>query len=70
MQAWKACSTLACHLREKLTGKVPEAQVGMRIKPVSSPWFWDLLEYDPAATLSKTAHRSPKAYKFTQSCLS
>src|SRR5207245_1463531 len=40
-------------LRERLTGKVPEAQIGMQIKAVSSPWFRDLLEYDPAATLSK-----------------
>jgi len=40
-------------LREKFTGKVPEAQIGMQVKAVSSPWFRGLLEYDPAVTLSK-----------------
>jgi uncharacterized protein len=40
-------------LREKLAGKVPEAQMGMQVKTVSSPWFRDLLQYDPAPTLSK-----------------
>src|SRR5581483_9813055 len=37
-------------LREKLAGKVPEAQIGPRIKAVSSPWFRGLLEYDPTIT--------------------
>jgi uncharacterized protein len=40
-------------IRAKLAGKVPEAQMGMQVKMVSSPWFRNLLEYDPAATLSK-----------------
>jgi fermentation-respiration switch protein FrsA (DUF1100 family) len=40
-------------VREKLTGKVPEAQIGMQIKAVISPWFRGLLVYDPATTLSK-----------------
>jgi uncharacterized protein len=40
-------------LREKLAGKVPEAQMGMQVKTVSSPWFRALLQYDPAPTLSK-----------------
>jgi hypothetical protein len=40
-------------LREKLAGKVPDAQMGMQIKAVSSPWFRGLLEYDPAPTLSQ-----------------
>jgi len=40
-------------LREKLTGKVPEAQIGMQVKAVSSPWFRSLLQYDPAPTLSQ-----------------
>jgi len=40
-------------VREKLTGKVPEAQIGMQAKAVSSPWFRGLLAYDPAPTLSK-----------------
>ena len=40
-------------LRAVMAGKVPEAQMGMQIKMVSSPWFRDFLLYDPAATLSK-----------------
>jgi len=40
-------------LREKLAGKVPEAQMGMQVKAVSSPWFRCLLQYDPAPVLSK-----------------
>src|SRR5260370_2057277 len=36
-----------------MAGKVPEAQMGMQIKLVSSPWFRDFLKYDPAATLRK-----------------
>jgi pimeloyl-ACP methyl ester carboxylesterase len=40
-------------LREKLAGKVPEAQMGMQIKAVSSPWFRGLLAYDPAPVLSQ-----------------
>jgi len=40
-------------LREKLAGKVPEAQMGMQVKAVSSPWFRNLLQYDPAPVLSK-----------------
>ena len=40
-------------LRAVMAGKVPDAQMGMQIKIVSSPWFRDFLKYDPAATLSK-----------------
>jgi len=40
-------------LREVMAGKVPDAQIGMQIKVVSSPWFRGLLDYDPAVTLSK-----------------
>jgi uncharacterized protein len=40
-------------LRAVMAGKVPEAQMGMQIKIVSSPWFRDFLKYDPAPTLSK-----------------
>ena len=45
--------TLEKALREKLAGKVPEAQIGSQIKMVSSPWFRNLLRYDPASALSK-----------------
>ncbi len=40
-------------LRAVMAGKVPEAQMGMQIKMVSSPWFRDFLKYDPAPTLSR-----------------
>jgi uncharacterized protein len=44
-------ATLEKDLREKLAGKVPEAQMGMQVKAVSSPWFRGLLTYDPALAL-------------------
>lgn len=40
-------------VREALAGKVPDAQIGMQVKSVSSPWFRDFLTYDPAPTLAK-----------------
>jgi pimeloyl-ACP methyl ester carboxylesterase len=40
-------------LREKLGGKIPEAQLGAQLKAVSSPWFRYFLEYDPAVALRK-----------------
>src|SRR5262249_16851717 len=40
-------------LRASLQGKIPDAQIGMQIKAVDSPWFRGLLEYDPAVTLSQ-----------------
>jgi uncharacterized protein len=40
-------------LREKLAGKIPEAQIGATIKQVSSPWFRYFLAYDPAVALRK-----------------
>jgi len=46
-------AVLGKDVREKLAGKVPEAQIGMQVKAVSSPWFRGLLVYDPAPTLSK-----------------
>jgi hypothetical protein len=46
-------ATLDKELRAVMAGKVPEAQMGMQIKMVSSPWFRDFLKYDPAVTLSK-----------------
>lgn len=46
-------ATLDQDLREKLAGKVPEAQMGMQVKAVSSPWFRGLLVYDPAPMLAK-----------------
>jgi fermentation-respiration switch protein FrsA (DUF1100 family) len=40
-------------LRSILSSKVPAAQIEMQIKTVSSPWFRDLLAYDPVPTLRK-----------------
>jgi hypothetical protein len=38
-------------LREKLAGKVPEAQLGLEVKQVSSPWFRYFISYDPSTAL-------------------
>jgi uncharacterized protein len=38
-------------LREKMTGQVPEAQIGMQIEQLTSPWFRYFLTYDPATAL-------------------
>ena len=40
-------------LREKLAGKIPEAQLGTQVQQISSPWFRYFIEYDPAAALGK-----------------
>ncbi|HEV2400911.1 MAG TPA: alpha/beta fold hydrolase [Candidatus Sulfotelmatobacter sp.] len=40
-------------LREKMAGEVPEGQIGMQIKQVTSPWFRYFLTYDPATALRK-----------------
>jgi pimeloyl-ACP methyl ester carboxylesterase len=40
-------------LRAALSGTVPDAQIGMQIKVLNSPWFRDFVKYDPAPTLSK-----------------
>jgi pimeloyl-ACP methyl ester carboxylesterase len=40
-------------LRTVMAGKVPEVQMGIQIKMVSSPWFRDFLLYDPVSTLTK-----------------
>ena len=48
----KDSAALEKDLREVMAGKVPEAQIGMQVKVVSSPWFRGLLDYDPAVTLS------------------
>jgi len=42
---------LESELKEKMTGDVPEAQIGMQIKQVTSPWFRYFLTYDPATAL-------------------
>ncbi len=42
-------------LRAALAGSVPEAQIGMQVTVINSPWFRDFVNYDPAPTLSKLA---------------
>jgi dienelactone hydrolase len=46
-------TTLEKELREKMSGQVPEAQIGAQIKQVTSPWFRYFLTYDPASALRK-----------------
>ena len=38
-------------LREKLAADIPQAQIGMQIKQVTSPWFRYFISYDPATAL-------------------
>lgn len=40
-------------LRDKLGGKLPEAQLAAQMRMIASPWFRHFLEYDPAAALAK-----------------
>jgi uncharacterized protein len=40
-------------LEEELKAEGPEAQIGMQIKQITSPWFRYFLSYDPAAALRK-----------------
>jgi pimeloyl-ACP methyl ester carboxylesterase len=44
-------AALGKKLREKLTGKVPGAQVEGTIKGLTSPWFRYFISYDPAIAL-------------------
>ena len=40
-------------LQQKLTGQIPEGQIGAQIKQVTSPWMRYFLTYDPATALRK-----------------
>jgi len=40
-------------LRKKLAGKLPDAQLGVEEKQVTSPWFRYFIAYDPATALRK-----------------
>jgi hypothetical protein len=40
-------------LKEKLAGDMPEAQIGLQIQQITSPWFRYFLTYDPATALRK-----------------
>jgi fermentation-respiration switch protein FrsA (DUF1100 family) len=46
-------AALEKELREKLAGKLTDAQLGAQIKTLTSPWFRYFLTYDPATTLRK-----------------
>jgi len=46
-------SVLEKELREKMKGDVPDAQIGMQISQITSPWFRYFLTYDPATALRK-----------------
>jgi hypothetical protein len=46
-------AVLEKELKEKLAGEVPEAQIGLQISEVTSPWFRYFLTYDPATALRK-----------------
>ncbi len=51
----KSDAVLEKKLRERLAGKVPQAQIGMQIKVMSAPWFRYFLAYDPAIALKQVA---------------
>lgn len=46
-------TVLEKEMKEKLAGEVPEAQIDMQIKQVTTPWFRYFLTYDPALALRK-----------------
>ena len=46
-------SVLEKELKEKMAGDVPDAQIGMQIQQITSPWFRYFLTYDPASALRK-----------------
>jgi hypothetical protein len=46
-------AVLEKELKEKMAGDVPEGQIGVAIKQVTSPWFRYFLTYDPATALRK-----------------
>jgi len=55
VESEKDQSALEKELREKMKGEVPDAQIGMQIRQITSPWFRYFLTYDPATALRKVA---------------
>jgi pimeloyl-ACP methyl ester carboxylesterase len=53
VESEKDPAMLDTELRAKMSGDVPEAQIGMEIKQLTSPWFRYFLAYDPATALRK-----------------
>jgi fermentation-respiration switch protein FrsA (DUF1100 family) len=48
-------AVLQKELQEKMAGDVPEAQIGLQISQLTTPWFRYFLTYDPATALRKVA---------------
>ena len=48
-------AVLEKELRAKLTGQVPDAQIGAQINALMSPWYRSFLAYDPATALRQVA---------------
>ncbi len=46
-------AVLEKELKEKISGEVPEPQIGAQIKALTSPWFRYFMTYDPATALRK-----------------
>ena len=46
-------AVLEKELKEKMAGQVPDAQIGLQISEITSPWFRYFLTYDPATALRK-----------------
>lgn len=44
---------LESQLKEKMAGHIPEAQIGIQIREITSPWFRYFISYDPATALRK-----------------
>jgi uncharacterized protein len=46
-------AALEKEIRQKFAGKIPEPQLGMQVKALTSPWFRYFLSYDPATAFEK-----------------
>ena len=46
-------AVLEKELKEKMAGEVPEAQIGLQISEITSPWLRYFLTYDPATALRR-----------------
>jgi uncharacterized protein len=53
VESEKDQAVLEKKLKEKMAGEVPEAQIGLQIGQITSPWFRYFLTYDPATALRK-----------------
>jgi uncharacterized protein len=53
IESEKDQTVLEKELSEKMTGRIPDAQIGMQIKQLTSPWMRYFLTYDPASALRK-----------------